>query len=72
MRQPPARFAPIAERDPYPTGRAPAELPGRTGEFGGPERDRTDDIMLAKHALSQLSYRPKKRLPIMNANAGEK
>lgn len=25
---------------------------------GGAERDRTDDLMLAKHALSQLSYSP--------------
>ena len=25
---------------------------------GGGERDRTDDLMLAKHALSQLSYTP--------------
>ena len=27
-------------------------------EFGGARRDRTDDLMLAKHALSQLSYGP--------------
>ena len=27
-------------------------------EYGGGERDRTDDLMLAKHALSQLSYTP--------------
>ena len=27
-------------------------------EDGGAERDRTDDLMLAKHALSQLSYSP--------------
>ena len=26
---------------------------------GGGERDRTDDILLAKQALSQLSYGPK-------------
>ena len=26
--------------------------------LGGGERDRTDDLMLAKHALSQLSYTP--------------
>ena len=25
---------------------------------GGGERDRTDDLVLAKHALSQLSYTP--------------
>ena len=25
---------------------------------GGARRDRTDDLMLAKHALSQLSYSP--------------
>ena len=28
------------------------------GEAGGARRDRTDDLMLAKHALSQLSYGP--------------
>ena len=27
-------------------------------EDGGAERDRTADLMLAKHALSQLSYSP--------------
>src|SRR5258707_4619814 len=27
-------------------------------EFGGRDRDRTCDLMLAKHALSQLSYTP--------------
>ena len=27
--------------------------------FGGGERDRTDDLLLAKQALSQLSYTPK-------------
>ncbi len=28
--------------------------------IGGARRDRTDDLMLAKHALSQLSYGPDK------------
>ena len=28
---------------------------------GGGERDRTDDLLLAKQALSQLSYTPDKR-----------
>ena len=32
------------------------ELPCRV--FGGADRDRTDDILLAKQALSQLSYSP--------------
>jgi hypothetical protein len=32
-------------------------LPASTN-FGGADRDRTDDLMLAKHALSQLSYGP--------------
>jgi hypothetical protein len=27
--------------------------------FGGARRNRTDDLMLAKHALSQLSYGPR-------------
>ncbi len=30
----------------------------RSGPSGGARRDRTDDLMLAKHALSQLSYGP--------------
>ena len=30
---------------------------------GGARRDRTDDLMLAKHALYQLSYGPKKEKP---------
>ena len=30
----------------------------RQAEAGGARRDRTDDLMLAKHALSQLSYGP--------------
>ena len=29
-----------------------------TAQIGGARRDRTDDLMLAKHALSQLSYGP--------------
>ena len=29
-----------------------------TPKLGGGGRDRTDDIMLAKHTLSQLSYTP--------------
>lgn len=32
--------------------------PARRAKFGGGRRDRTDDLMLAKHALSQLSYAP--------------
>ncbi len=30
----------------------------RANKDGGARRDRTDDLMLAKHALSQLSYGP--------------
>ena len=36
---------------------------------GGARRDRTDDLMLAKHALSQLSYGPKpQRSALAHAN----
>ena len=31
----------------------------RSGQSGGPERDRTADLLNANQALSQLSYRPK-------------
>ena len=34
------------------------DLRHRSSEAGGARRDRTDDLMLAKHALSQLSYGP--------------
>ena len=32
----------------------------RGGKAGGANRDRTDDLLLAKQALSQLSYGPNK------------
>jgi hypothetical protein len=32
--------------------------PIRSHQVGGAERDRTDDLLLAKQALSQLSYSP--------------
>ena len=38
--------------------RRPSSL--RRAKAGGARRDRTDDLMLAKHALSQLSYGPVK------------
>ena len=33
-------------------------VPRSRDQDGGARRDRTDDLMLAKHALSQLSYAP--------------
>ena len=36
-------------------------IPEELSHNGGGERDRTDDLMLAKHALSQLSYTPLRR-----------
>ena len=33
-------------------------LRAQPSKVGGARRDRTDDLMLAKHALSQLSYGP--------------
>ena len=51
--------APIARR---PQGRRGDELDETVWrnqtKSGGARRDRTDDLMLAKHALSQLSYGP--------------
>ena len=38
--------------------RTSGRSPRRHTRFGGARRDRTDDLMLAKHALSQLSYGP--------------
>ena len=44
--------------DPFRTTPA-SHTPGEQSSTGGGERDRTDDLMLAKHALSQLSYTPR-------------
>jgi hypothetical protein len=41
--------------------RAPRLSHVQSKTFGGARRDRTDDLMLAKHALSQLSYGPVSR-----------
>jgi hypothetical protein len=38
----------------------PQSAPPAIRPSGGARRDRTDDLMLAKHALSQLSYGPEK------------
>ena len=40
--------------------RAPSLMIPRSEIIGGGERDRTDDLLLAKQALSQLSYTPDK------------
>ncbi len=46
----------------HPASHPGAELnpakPVRAKQNGGARRDRTDDLMLAKHALYQLSYGP--------------
>ena len=39
----------------------------RSERIGGARRDRTDDLMLAKHALSQLSYGPVARAQAVRA-----
>ena len=56
---------------PLETGFSPPRLQGQDSKFiprktvgrsknGGPEGDRTHDLVHAMHALSQLSYRPTK------------
>lgn len=45
-------------RIPKPSSRSRKTTPPNEKKDGGAERDRTDDLMLAKHALSQLSYSP--------------
>ena len=41
-----------------PLGSGAAAFFASRAKAGGARRDRTDDLMLAKHALSQLSYDP--------------
>ena len=38
-----------------------------TGLTGGADRDRTDDLLLAKQALSQLSYGPAGQIPAIGS-----
>jgi hypothetical protein len=46
-------------------------LTDETDPTGGARRDRTDDLLLAKQALSQLSYGPRSRsLPAFNLRPG--
>ena len=42
-------------------GRASKRLPADRITAGGARRNRTDDLLLAKQALSQLSYGPARR-----------
>ena len=46
------------------TRNPPAKQPLAIIESGGPDRDRTDDLLDANQALSQLSYGPICRVPI--------
>jgi hypothetical protein len=41
-----------------PTYRIPPLVRAVSGSVGGADRDRTDDLLLAKQVLYQLSYRP--------------
>ncbi len=52
-------------RQPSPSSGSPSRSWLQPAKAGGARRDRTDDLMLAKHALSQLSYGPvsKRRIP---------
>jgi hypothetical protein len=57
-------FQIVKEQQKQPGSKArPKRAQTRLGlifETGGGERDRTDDLLLAKQALSQLSYTPAK------------
>ena len=53
---PPAKGAFLAEN----LARGLPVLRSAQDELGGADRDRTDDLRLAKPALSQLSYSPKR------------
>lgn len=49
---------------------AQGHAPRKGRSPGGARRDRTDDLMLAKHALSQLSYGPLKDAPNWTSDNG--
>ena len=52
------------------TARTAKDAPSSRQSPGGARRDRTDDLMLAKHALSQLSYGPLKDAPNWTSDNG--
>lgn len=52
--EPPVRLSP----DPLFSRQGPAPMGSALPYFGGPDPDRTDDILRARQMLSQLSYRP--------------
>src|ERR1035438_10882692 len=55
--------APLLARETR-TRNPPTKQPLAIIESGGPDRDRTDDLLDANQALSQLSYGPICRVPI--------
>jgi hypothetical protein len=56
------------ETAPLARGRVLCRALARTRDGGG-RRDRTDDLLLAKQALSQLSYAPVLRTPVSIATS---
>jgi hypothetical protein len=50
-----------------PLGSGATALLATRAKAGGARRDRTDDLMLAKHALSQLSYGPVNRRRMLSS-----
>ncbi len=50
---------------------SPSSLERRDDKDGGDRRDRTDDLMLAKQPLSQLSYVPKRWVPKHKGKRGD-
>ena len=63
-------FGYAGHASPFPCVAAPREA--RRAKHGGARRDRTDDLLLAKQALSQLSYGPEwaAGLPSRSSRAG--
>ena len=47
---------------------APRALRLESSLSGGANRDRTDDLLLAKQALSQLSYGPSRVMPVIGGS----
>jgi hypothetical protein len=58
MRNPMKEIRVIIRDEIVPTYRIPPLVRAVSGSVGGADRDRTDDLLLAKQVLYQLSYRP--------------
>ena len=63
-------YSRVSRRGAFPAAREENLIRTSGSGSGGARRNRTDDLLLAKQALSQLSYGPAARASLRTGNAG--